>query len=506
MPESRNVYLDQGEIKSMPGGAATFLDGSGDKVAVPDGNPIIRYHRHVASAGIEYIFAYTKANVYRWIQSTTSFTLYFTCASECTLWDTVSIAGKIVSTNNVDLVQVWDETTPGTLLADLDGASGLDLDGGGTFLTAAAFVTAYENYLILGNTVEGGARFGTRIRWSTFGDIADYDETGAGDTGAKDFDQGFGALKGFGHYNFQGADLLIIFKEKTHYPMWLVESSDVWFIGDAEGTVGLLATHSVVNDPEGRLYYIASDYTVRMFRGPVLSNPIDDTLKGISVTLQADIEAVFIPTLGQLWWSIPSNAGSTKNDQIIAFNMKQNGPWHHYDFAIRAFGFWSAQTSLTIDGLDAVSATIDGLDAFLPTIDTVEGLEGFPLDIGSDESGFTYTLHASEQNNGVDINRYFVLATDLTQHFSLREFKLCNRIDTFIRSRSIADTMTISVKRDNEPNWQSLGSISMQGDNDIIDVELTPEIRAKHFLFKGESTKLFAFIAQFYDFNFDGLY
>lgn len=511
MPDSENVYLDKGTIRAMPGGAATFLDSNEDKVQTPDGNTIIHYHRHVSGSGIEYAFAYTKANVYLWSESGGSYTLYFTCSDDCTLWDTASVAGKIVSTNNVDLVQVWDETTPGTLFADLGGASGLDLDGGTTFLTKAAYLTVYENYLLLQNTTEGGSSFTRRMRWSSFGDVTDFDESGSGDTGAKDFDQGYGALKGFGHFTFQGADLLIIFKERTHFPMWLVESLDVWRIGDAEGEIGLLATHSVVNDGEGRLFFIASDYTVRQFRGPVLSGAIDTTMKGIPATLQDDIEAAFMPDLGQIWWSIPSNSGSSGNDKVIARNIKEGGPWHHYTFAIRAFGIWSQQSSLIIgsflgDGLDTISTTIDGLDASMPTIDTVASLAGTPLDLGSGYDGFTYSLHTSEQDMGVDINRYFVLATDLSQRFSTREFKFCNRVDTFMESRSVADMITISVKRDNEPNWQVAGSLSMQGIDKIINKEITPEFRAKHFLWKGETTKLFAVIAQFYDFAFDGKY
>ena len=338
------------------------------------------------------------------------------------------------------------------------------------------------------------------------GDITDFDEDGSGDTGAKDFDQGYGALKGFGHFAFQGADLLVVFKEQTHYPMWLVESLDVWRIGDAEGEIGLLATHSVINDGEGRLYFIASDYTVRQFRGPVLSKVIDTTMKSIPSTVQANIEAAFMPGLGQIWWSIPSNSSSTGNDKIIALNMKEGGVWHHYSFAIRAFGKWSAQESLTIDGLDAISDTIDGLDAALPTIDTVESLAGTPLDVGSGYNGYAWSLHTSEQDMGSDIDRYFVLSVDMTQAYSMREFKLVHRIDTFLRSRSVADTITISAKRDNEPNWQVAGSISQIGDNKYIDVEITPEIRAKHFLIKGESTKLFSVVAMYFDFAFDGLY
>ena len=512
MPESKNVFLHRGRISAMPGAADSFLDGNDAKVQTTDGNPVIRYHRHVSTAGVEYIFVYTKAHVYQWNTSTKAFDLFFTCASDCTLWDTASIDGKIVSTNNVDKVQVWDETTPGTIFADLGlVGNGLDLDGGSTYLTKAAYVTSFENYLILGDTTEGGTHYGNRIRWSTSGDITDYNTGGAGDTGSKDFDTGYGTLKGFGHYNYQGADILVVFKEKAHYPMWLVETSPVFNIGDAEGYVGLLATHSVINDAEGRLYFIGSDYSVRMFRGPVISRNIDVAVKNISVTYQANIESAFIARYNQLWWSIPGSAGSTGNDKVVALNLAEGDypwlcPWHVYEFSIRAFGVWSEQSSYTIDGLDSISSTIDGLDAVLDSIDSVEALSGYPIDLGSDHSGYTYNLHASETDMGNAITWNFVLSSDLTEKVSLREYKRAYQINCYFGGKGADESITMYAKEDTGENYETLGLISINSTSDFIDGELPVDLRAKHFLFKGEGSGLFDFLGLFVLFEFDGMY
>ena len=504
MPESENVFLYRGAIKAMPGGSYGFVDDDNELVAVPDGNPIIRYHRHVTGTGTEHIFAYTKAHVYKWDETNKQFDKFFTCDSDCTLWSTASVDNKIVSTNNVDKVQVWDETTPATVFAALDGTSGLDLDGGTTYLTKAGHVIAYENYIWFFDTTEGGSHYPDRGRWCTGGDITDYDATGSGDTGAKDFSAGYGNIKGAGIYTYQGADILVVFKEQNHFPMWLVEDSAIWYVGNAQAS-GTVAAHSVVNDGEGRLYWIGDDYAVHQFGGAIVSDAIDVTMKAINVTYQANIEAHYVKLYNQIWWSIPSTASSTGNDKVIALNIKYS-IWHHYSFAIRTFGIWSQQTSYTIDGLDALSTTIDGLDAAQPSIDYVEGLAGFPLDIGSDYSGYTYKLHQSETDMGSAMTRYFVLSTMLTKTLSLMFFKRVSFLSHYIKSRSVTATISFYAKEDNGASWESLGSISQESEQGIVDVEQPVDLRAKHFLFKGETTKLFDYLGCFATFTEDGNY
>lgn len=504
MPESSGVFLRYGAIKTMQGATNALEDSDNALVQTPDTYPVIHFHRHVSGAGTEYLFAYTKAHVYMWDETNKEFDEFFECSSDCTQWNTVSFENKVISTNNVDKVQVWDESTPATVFAALDGTSGLDLDGGTTYLTKAAYVIGYENYLILGDTTEGGTHYPNRLRWSTGGDITDYDETGSGDTGAKDFAAGYGTLKGFGLYSYQGADILVVFKEQTHFPMWLVEDASVWSIGNAEGNVGLLATHSIVNDSEGQLYWIGNDYAVHQFRGGVLSGRVDKTMRGISVTYQSTIEAVFIKEFNQLWWSIPSSASSTGNDKIVALDLT-SGSWHHYPFAYRAFGSWSQQSSYTIDGLDALASTIDGLDPVHPTIDFVEGMAGYPLDIVSDHSGYVYKAHTGENDKGSEVTRYFVLSTMLTGAVSLHLFKRVMKLKHLLLGRS-SGNMSFYAKSDNEADWESLGSISQVSTQEIVDVDQTVDLRAKHFLIKGQSTDLFDYIGLFLDFTQDGEY
>ena len=503
-PSSEGVFLQYGMVRTMPGSnAGAFVDASNDKVRVPDGNPVIHHRRHTSAAGVEYVFQFTKRHVYSWNEATKSYDTFFTGSSDCTLWDTVSLDGKMISTNGVDLIQVWDETTPATVFAAFDTVTGIDIDGAAARVTKAKYLGSAEGALVVGATTEGGAFFPRRMRISTTRDITDFDVNGTGDTFVKDFNEGSDVLMGFGNYTFQRARIFVVFKQLSIYAVWLVEGLSVWNTVRTEGNVGLLATHSVINDQDGNLYYIASDFTARQFNRGVVSRAKAPTLRGMNVTTVLDIEAVFVESYNHIWWSIPGDAGSAALDTIIALNLDYN-IWHEFPFAIRSFGRWSQQSALTIDGLDVLSTTIDGLDAQLPSIDFVEGTAGFGLDLASGYDGYTYVSHASETHQGAAVTRNFVISIDLTEKRTLNIFKRISDALAYFAGRSASGTLTLSVKKDNEPSYSALGTISLISNNDFTDIHLPFDVRAKHFLLKVEGTILFDFIGMFWTFEFDG--
>ena len=504
MPSSSGVFLQYGMTRTMPGAnTGAFVDSDGTKVQTPDGNPVIRHWRHISGGGTEYPFAFTKAHIYLWNETAKEFTTMWTCSADCVLWDTVSIDGKIVATNGIDYVLVWNESDPTADFAPLDTAGGLDLDGAGSLLTTAKYCCTCEGYLILGAVTEDAVYYGRRERWCSYGDVTDFDVNGDGDTYFKDFLEGYDAIKGFGNYTFGGLQLLVVFKERSIYVQWLVESLSTWNIAKVAGNVGLMATHSVCNDKEGHLYYFASDFTIRKFREGIISKPKDVTLRGINITYQDYIESSFMDSYNQIWWSVPSELESTGNDKIIALNLDYM-TWHDYPFSIRAFGDWQQQESYTIDGLDALSETIDGLDASLPTIDFVTGIVGFPLDIGSDYSGYVYVLHSSETEKGSEVTREFVISVDMTGKQSLQYYKRVSRIKVYIAGRSSTGKISLFAKSDNAPGWESLGTISLENTRRFADVDLSVDLRAKHYLIKGASTVLYDLVGIFFTFEFDG--
>lgn len=505
LPSSSGTFLQYGLVRTMPGcNTGAFVDAGNVKVRTPDGNPVIHHHRYTTADGTEYVFQFTKAHVYLWNEAGKSYTTMFTCTSDSTLWSSTALQGKLVSANGVDFIQVWDETTPATVFAALDTATGLDTDGASGRVSTAKFVGTAEGYLLVGATTEGGTFFPRRQRWSTGNDLADFDLAGSGDTGVKDFSDGSDVIVGFANYTFGRARLFVTFKERSIWIQWLVEGLSIWNWQRTEGDVGLLGGHASVNDQDGNLYYVASDFTVRKFDQGIISFAKARTLRAMNVSLVGNIEAVFMPSYNQLWWSIPKDAGSTENDAILAYNIEY-GVWHQYPYSIRSFGRWSQQTTYTIDGLDALSDSIDGLDAQLPSIDFLEGTVGFPLDLASDYDGYTYVAHSSETDKGNAVTRNFVISVDLSDKRSLNWFKRVASSKAYFAARSTAGTLTYGAKLDNAKSFTNLGTLSLQAPNhDFIDVDLSFDIRAKHFLYKVEGTILFDFVGQFWTFEFDG--
>ena len=520
-PDSENVYLTQGKAKRMKGRTKEFTS-SGTLVATPDGNPIIRYHLHNdVRNGIEYIFIFTKKNIYRWIEGSSAYSsTYYTSPADVELWDTVSWDDKIIATSDKDFVQVWSDGgsagSADTSFADLDTAdSGLDLDGGTTFLTRAKYVTVYENFLFLGHTTEGGTLFKERRRHSSQGDPTDFDETGAGNTGAKDF-IGRGEVKGFGIYTANGANILITFMNDGNsgsiQTSWLTADDLVFENNEVNNTIGLLATHSVVNDKSGNVYYYATDYTIRRLFDPnTLSDAVEDTVKNINLTLQDNIEAAFIDEFNWLAWSIPESDSSTGNDRLIYFDINESLKnaipiWYRGSWPVRAFGSWTRQTTLTIDGLDDIADSIDTIP--LDSIDSTSARAGFPFDLASDYSGNTYALHQSNADAGEAFTGTLVIVTDFSDKGTPIIFKrIVDGITHIYNAESTNDLTVIhSYKLDEDANWQGSDSLNMEGTGEFVYGFIPYDLRSRLFKFRLQATNRFEWSGLIVnDFIFDGM-
>lgn len=498
------ITLDTNYSGTGEGSLSYVIGAAGTKVPTPDENPVLRYHRHLTNTGTEYFFGFTKAHVYLWNTTWTAWMLFFACGSDCVMWESVSFNRKIYATNNMDFVQVWDETTAGTAFAAVgDASNGIDLDGGTTYLTKAKYIAQYENYLHLGFTEEGGTVYPKRDRWSSIGTAgvaADFDETGTGDTGSKDY-LGAGSLKGFGKYTANGANLFIVGKETEVHSSWVTTEDIVFRSSLISNAVGFLAAHSVVNDKDGNLYYVASDYTVRkLFDPKPLTDPIGDTLRNMHPDYQDYIESTFINEYNQLWWSIPKSADSTHNDKIIAWDLTER-TWGNHDFEISAFGDYSEQTTYTIDTIPYT--TIDGIE--WATIDSVENISGFFLDMCGDYSGYTFATHAAEADDASSYTGKLVLSTDLSNKQSLMEYKRVGEMIVWFESEPNTDyTADIYYKGEDDGARISLGSVALDGNGELVRKRIPCDIRNRDFLIEIEADNKFAFIGAVFDFNLDG--
>jgi len=504
-PDSVNVMLKYGRAQRMQGRLRDLLDNSNVRVRTPDTNPIIRYHRHTAD-GTEYEFCATKAHIYLWSQSLGSFSTMFTCASDCVLWDFVSFKGKVIVTNWVDMIQYWDDASPGTAFAPLDSVNGLDTDGGTTYVTKAKYLTTFDNKVVIGFTQEGGTDYPRRVRACSLNDETDWQSTGgSGDAYAKDFSGGEGLIKGFGHYLYDDANLLVVFKDdikSAHYVMWTVEGDHIFMTNRISNTGGLLATHSVVNDVEGNLYYIGANYAVMKLRFGPISGAIAPSIVAINQTCQDYIDSTYFGgEYNQLAWTIPGGPDSTGNDKVIRFNLAR-GIWEIDDFTVCAWGNFSRQTSWTIDTIPYT--TIDGIG--WATIDTTEAITGFQLDLCSDYDGYTYDYHTAELDNQAAFTASLVLSTDLSDKGSLGWFKRCWSMRFFFVRKSTGEA-SIYFKEDEAASWEFLGTVDMMDDaspgiviKDFGDIDL----RFRMGLLKIEANTAFEFLGVIFNYDYDG--
>jgi len=329
LPDSQNVLLKDGKVIRRKMRKGDLLNTE-VKVQTPDKNPIIHYHKFIKrSTGTQYLLVFTKAHIYHWNSPT--FDLKFTCSSDCTYWETKSYNDKVVATNGVDFVIVWDTTGN---FAALDTATGIEYDTG-KFLTKCKHLTAYENYLILGYTYEDGKWYPQRMRWNAIGDETTWIPTGivaaAGSTevGTSDFMIGFGMYRGY----------LIVFKETSHFKYWLVGSAYTFNGAFISMTIGAKCAGGIVNDNKGRLYWYASDGTIKEMSVGTISQPIQteiiDKIYQSSVDL---IKSKFIDETKETWWSIPFE--NTLNNKIVTLKEDEQGNriWGQVNLAIPAFG------------------------------------------------------------------------------------------------------------------------------------------------------------------------
>lgn len=323
-----------GDMTTTPSHAFTFdatyyaisLYGSSilSKCQTPDGNPIIHYHTFVKrSTGVEYLLAFTKAHIYHWNPSTKAFDVKFTCSSNCENWETANYNDKVIATNFLDKVLVWDTT--GNFVALDNTTNGIEYETG-VYLTKAKHLTVYENYLILGYTYENGNYYPQRMRWNAIGEETEWITGTSGSTEVGKSD----VIKGFGEY--QG--LLIVFKKYSYYKYWLVATELVFNGSFISMEIGCLCSGSIVNDSKGRLYWYASDRTFKEFSVGTISGPIQTDI--VDKIFQSSVEKIksdFIDETEEVFWSIPVE--NALNNKVISF---REGIWLQLNLAIPAFG------------------------------------------------------------------------------------------------------------------------------------------------------------------------
>jgi len=169
-----------------------------------------------------------------------------------------------------------------------------------TCITKAKYVCEYRRYLILGYPYldQDGQWYPQGIYISKIGDEDDFVSSSA--VGYFGIGQQ-GKIKGFGFY--QG--FLYIFKEDGRVQFFPVAGSEYFNYNEIQDNFGLLATHSVVNDDKGNMYYLASDFTIKQEGKGTISQPIQtDIINEIQPDQIDKVRGAYVSDYGELMWVV----------------------------------------------------------------------------------------------------------------------------------------------------------------------------------------------------------
>jgi hypothetical protein len=230
----------------------------------------------------------------------------------------------------------------------------------------------------------------------------------------------------------------------------------------------------------------------------------DKTTPTVTVNSMTDI----LPTTATANGNITSTGGEDCSERGFQYGLTKVATWSVKD-DVGGYGVDDFSKGLT-DLLPntyywirayAVNSEGTGYSEWLQFQTAAAGIipTGTLINICSDYSGYTYKLMRSETDDGETYTAYFVISTDLANKQGLAYYKRILDMDLYFNNED-SGTATISVKRDNETSWVSLGSVSLAGDDDIIIKHLAVDVRAKHFLFKISASNHFEFLGVLFQF------
>lgn len=241
----------------------------------------------------------------------------------------------VVTVDSVDIFSLdginstgYTTYTSGGTVVEFQGIEYVDTP---KFLTKAKYVSTFENFLILGYTYEDLVLYPQRERWNAIGDETSWR---TGDAGSKET-EGSDRIVGFRIYSGQ----FIIFKEKTRIAQVLVPTSEVWNWQVLPGNIGCVSNHSIVEDADGRVYWVADDFTIREMEVGEISQDIDPIVKLIEPSSAHLIYGIYIEETGEIWWSIPYD--NSLNNKVITVKGLSN--WGELNLAVTAFGSYKEE-------------------------------------------------------------------------------------------------------------------------------------------------------------------
>ncbi|KKM77934.1 hypothetical protein LCGC14_1365040 [marine sediment metagenome] len=450
--------------------------------------PIIEYHRHVRQANAaEFLLLATAYHIWLWNNTDKSLTLKFTSGSPGTAehWSIVTHLDDVYATNNVDLVQKWTvSSSPSNNFEDAGSNQGIDVEDGTVLVVKARFIASFESYLFLFYvTYNTGDVFPLRTNFSARADPTDFNINSSGDAGLKNFDNTPDFLVGVGFWQ----NNMIVFKQERHLRGTLVTDDAVFTWDEEELKVGALSQHAIANDRAGRLYWLASDLTIREIRTPIdVSALVDKTIKNLNTSVAEFAQMTFIDPFGTINLALAIGSETT-NNKIISFH-PDTADSFILSIPVRAFGKYTRQAAFTYQNLPY--ATYDDWGSAWGVYDTGVAVVGFPLILAADYSGNTFDMYLAETDDGVAMTRALVFNTNLGAIFP---FKRVNNGMYGLFRRQGSGQVLMYIRTTIESGWRLLGadgvmSLADSRGQEFVIVHLPFDERFQNAQFKAEST------------------
>lgn len=492
----------------------TIADATVDGNMFVGATPIqaqLRYVRQTNDA--EFFLVATTYNIFSWVNSSKQLQVKFTSGSPGTgtRWELQEHLDNIYATNNVDLVQKWaTSTAPSGSFGDLGSATGIvvgDVEGGGSRkITKAKHLASFQSYLHIGRvTYDNSDVRPQRTHWSSLGDTTDFDVTGAGDAGSNDFTNKEGFLMGYGKWS----NMLIVFTTDLHYEGTLVTDSLVFNWDEAELKVGSFSADTIVNDPSGRLYWLASDQTIKEFRTPFdISEGVIKTLRNLNTTVAEFAQAVYNEAQKSVMFAIPVTQSAT-NNVIVEFFIESGSMFIH-NIPVRSFGKFTRQETFSYDN-PPFSTSFDTYAEWggsWGVYDLNRSVQGFKLTMAADYNGGIHEYNGAITDAGNLYTSTLIFSSTLTQIKDLIRRKRVNNGAHAVFTRKSSGVVAFSVKGKSKGSYQALGNFSLA--NSIATETVTPhlpfDVADTQFLWRLQTTADMAFLALYFrEFNIEDI-
>lgn len=198
--------------------------------------------------------------------------------------------------------------------------SAVSFTGLSSSLTKAKTIKWFQNYLIFGNTTEGGTPYPTRFRWSNVGTIGTWTDADYVDISSLSGDSITAFKEMYG-------DLYIIMR-KSIWKATLVGGNDIFVFAKLIDGIGSIAKNSVqvVSLPGDRLgiIFLSEDKKIYLFNGVTVTdigNIIQPTLNGMSPSRLDYAVSAFD---GKSYFLAITSSGGSTNDNLFEYQTELN--------------------------------------------------------------------------------------------------------------------------------------------------------------------------------------